>query len=145
GIENDRGTVTLINSTISGNAALRGSGISNSRASETTVKLTNSILAGNITRTGLPAPDCSGALIVAGPNWVGDLTGCTITGPAPLTGVPNLFLADNGGPSQTVALLPGSPAIDAGNDAICAAPPVNGVDQRGVTRPQGPHCDLGAY
>ena len=49
-------------------------------------------------------------------------------------------LASNGGPTQTHALLLGSPAIDAGNDALC--PP---TDQRGVTRPQGAHCDIGAY
>lgn len=54
-------------------------------------------------------------------------------------------LADNGGPTQTFALLPGSPAIDAGNNAACAAAPVNNLDQRGVTRPQGARCDIGAY
>jgi len=47
---------------------------------------------------------------------------------------------DNGGSTQTMALLPGSPAIDAGNNANC---PV--ADQRGVTRPQGDGCDIGAY
>jgi beta-glucanase (GH16 family) len=49
-------------------------------------------------------------------------------------------LADNGGPTLTHALLPGSLAIDAANDALCPA-----TDQRGVTRPQGTHCDIGAY
>ena len=44
-----------------------------------------------------------------------------------------------------MALGPGSAAIDAANDAICAAPPVNNRDQRGIARPQGPHCDIGAY
>jgi hypothetical protein len=44
-----------------------------------------------------------------------------------------------------MALLPGSAAIDAATDAICAAPPVNNRDQRGITRPQGAHCDIGAY
>jgi predicted outer membrane repeat protein len=54
-------------------------------------------------------------------------------------------LADNGGPTQTMALLPGSPLIDAGDDSLCANPLVNHLDQRGVTRPQGSHCDIGAY
>lgn len=54
-------------------------------------------------------------------------------------------LDDNGGPTLTHALLPGSQAIDAGDNAICFVRPVNGVDQRGVTRPQGMHCDIGAY
>jgi chitodextrinase len=49
-------------------------------------------------------------------------------------------LADNGGATPTMALLPGSAAIDAGDDAVCPA-----TDQRGVTRPQGAHCDIGAY
>ena len=34
--------------------------------------------------------------------------------------------------------------MDAANDAICAAAPVNGLDQRGIARPQGLHCDIGA-
>jgi len=49
-------------------------------------------------------------------------------------------LANNGGPTLTHALSPGSPAIDAADDAVCPA-----TDQRGVTRPQGAHCDIGAY
>ncbi|HET9905673.1 MAG TPA: family 16 glycosylhydrolase [Anaerolineales bacterium] len=49
-------------------------------------------------------------------------------------------LANNGGPTQTHALLSGSPAINAANDALC--PP---TDQRGITRPQGMRCDIGSY
>ena len=49
-------------------------------------------------------------------------------------------LADNGGPTPTVALLSGSPAIDQGNDAVCPS-----TDQRGVPRPQHGQCDIGAY
>jgi hypothetical protein len=49
-------------------------------------------------------------------------------------------LAGNGGPTLTHALLAGSPAIDAADDAICPA-----TDQRGVVRPQGAGCDVGAY
>jgi predicted outer membrane repeat protein len=51
-----------------------------------------------------------------------------------------LPLGDYDGTIQTMALQPGSPAIDAGNDALCAA-----TDARGVPRPQGAHCDMGAY
>jgi len=54
-------------------------------------------------------------------------------------------LADNGGPTQAMALQLGSPAIDAANDSVCAAAPVSGIDQRGVARPQGPACDIGAF
>jgi hypothetical protein len=53
---------------------------------------------------------------------------------------PALGNANNGGPTQTLALLPASPAIDAGSDMAC--PP---IDQRGISRSQGPHCDIGAF
>src|SRR5439155_2076164 len=45
-------------------------------------------------------------------------------------------------PTQTHALVPGSPAIDVipATDPACT-----GTDQRGVTRPQGPACDIGAF
>ncbi|MBE3067867.1 MAG: hypothetical protein IMZ73_10660, partial [Chloroflexi bacterium] len=42
--------------------------------------------------------------------------------------------------TQTIPLLAGSSAIDTGNDATCA-----GTDQRGIARPQGAHCDIGAF
>jgi hypothetical protein len=49
-------------------------------------------------------------------------------------------LQNNGGFTQTMALGADSPAIDAGNGTNCPS-----IDQRGVTRPQGSHCDMGAY
>jgi hypothetical protein len=49
-------------------------------------------------------------------------------------------LAGNGGPTQTMALSAGTPAVDAA-DPNCDVP----TDQRGVTRPQGPRCDIGAF
>ncbi|MCI0550329.1 MAG: hypothetical protein L0287_05200, partial [Anaerolineae bacterium] len=54
-------------------------------------------------------------------------------------------LADNGGPTQTMALLPGSSLIDAGDDVTCANSLVNNLDQRGVARPQNDHCEIGVY
>jgi hypothetical protein len=51
-------------------------------------------------------------------------------------------LAANGGPTLTQALLPGSPAIDAVPSSGAGCPP---TDQRGVIRPQGPACDIGAF
>jgi Cadherin domain/S-layer homology domain len=56
------------------------------------------------------------------------------------TGDPGLLpLADNGGPTQTMALPSNSPLIDAGNNTFCTS-----TDQRGTPRPQGTACDLGA-
>ena len=53
----------------------------------------------------------------------------------------NTTLANNGGPTRTHALVRGSPAIDASpDDADCAA-----TDQRGIRRPKGPACDIGAF
>lgn len=49
-------------------------------------------------------------------------------------------LANNGGLTNTMALGAGSAAIDAGNNATCAL-----TDQRGIARPQGAKCDLGAF
>lgn len=48
-------------------------------------------------------------------------------------------LADNGGPTLTHALLPGSPALDSADDTLCPT-----TDQRGVARPQGAGCDVGS-
>lgn len=49
-------------------------------------------------------------------------------------------LGSYGGSTQVYPLLVGSPAINAGNDAACPA-----FDQRGLARPQGAHCDMGAF
>jgi hypothetical protein len=135
----NRGTLTLKNSTLSGNSASasNGGGLANYAG---TLHMANTIIA-NSTSGG----DCisvSGATIPANLNNLVEDGSCT----ASLSGDPMLAaLADNGGPTWTMALLEGSPAIDAGDDATCAAAPVSGKDQRGVTRPQGAHCDIGAY
>ncbi len=99
----------------------------------TTLHLKNSILANSA--DGL---DCDTTVPLAtNTNNLIELGNC---GNA-LTDDPILFsLADNGGHTQTFALQDGSPAIDAGDDAACEA-----TDQRSVIRPQGLHCDIGAY
>lgn len=51
-------------------------------------------------------------------------------------------LADNGGPTKTMALQAGSPAID---QVIVNAAGCTGTDQRGAARPSGARCDIGAY
>ncbi|HEY2395627.1 MAG TPA: trypsin-like serine protease [Rudaea sp.] len=53
-------------------------------------------------------------------------------------------LQNNGGATPTFLPGIGSPAIDSGVDFVCTAGPANGRDQRGVVRPQGAHCDIGA-
>ncbi len=65
--------------------------------------------------------------------------------------IPLGALASNGGPTQTHALLPASPAIDAGDNIACAASPVSSQDQRGIARPADGNgdstlvCDIGAF
>jgi hypothetical protein len=57
-------------------------------------------------------------------------------------------LANNGGPTQTIALLRGSPALNAipkGQNGCATATDRIATDQRGVKRPQGKKCDIGAY
>ena len=53
-------------------------------------------------------------------------------------------LQDNGGFTRTMLPGVGSSAIDAGLDSACASAPVNALDQRGIARPLGAHCDIGA-
>src|SRR5207247_8983823 len=54
-------------------------------------------------------------------------------------------LGNNGGSTWTMALLPGSPAIDAGDDALLAAPFNLTADQRGLPRKSSTHVDIGAF
>ena len=56
-------------------------------------------------------------------------------------------LKDNGGPLPTMALLPGSAAINGGDPGGCTDADANPLttDERGVPRPQGPRCDIGAF
>ncbi len=135
------GTLNVTNSTISGNNANSGSGGGIFNNDGATVRLVNTIVARN---TASLRPDCRGVITSLGRNLIGDTTGCGFTPSAtgdlvnvdPLLGL----LRDNGGPTLTHALLSGSPAIDTGDDASCPA-----TDQRGVARPQGAQCDIGAF
>jgi plastocyanin len=111
----------------------------------------NSLIAGN-TDGSNPAyayPDCFGPLISEGFILIQDTTGCTITGDT--TGnITSLNaelgpLQDNGGPTFTHALLPISPAIEAGNPGGCTDEnsALLDTDQRGYVR--NGFCDMGAY
>ena len=103
------GNLVLTNNTISGNNADDGGGIFNAAGS---VAVWNTIIALNPT-----GGDCSGSVSSQGHNLDGDNT-CNLMYPADIPGVDPLLgpLQDNSGPNFTHALLPGSPAIDAGDD-----------------------------
>jgi CSLREA domain-containing protein len=146
----DTGTIELYSVTVAANEANAdnsggggGAGIYNFSAS---VSLNNSILSGNYYRSGLflVQADCAGTFTSSSNNIVTHPT-CTINGPHS-SDMPKLGpLQDNGGPTLTHALLPGSPAVDAGGICFDALGAPLGIDQRGVPRPQGAACDLGAF
>lgn len=125
-----------------------------------TFRIANTIVAGNfdLGSTGIQAPDCAGSGgfggsggMTFGYNLIGSTANCgyTTPGPGDILDMPAGLgpLEDNGGNSFTHELLPGSPAIDMGNPATPsgAAEHCGGNDQRGVARPQGPRCDIGAF
>jgi Matrixin/PKD domain/Right handed beta helix region/Periplasmic copper-binding protein (NosD) len=135
--------LTLVNCTVSNNSADWGGGIQNAVA--TTVTLSNTIVAGNTDSFG--SPDVYGvtAWTSQGHNLIGKTDGSSGWVGSDLTGTvasplnPQLSaLADNGGSTLTMALLPNSPAINAGNSATAPA-----TDQRGFTR--FGNTDIGAY
>ena len=138
----DRGGGTVTSSTLTGNSAPLGGGVQGGGV------LTNTIVAGNTSTAGVP--DLYGGIGTGGHNLFGTTTGALITlgpgdlvNPAPLLGT----LGSNGGPTPTIPLLPGSPAIAHGDPAVCAqsgADKVNGVDQRGFPR-QVSICSIGAF
>ena len=148
------GAATLISSTICSNNAIwyingdtnaaqgDGGGIYGTATSE------NCIFSGNTAATG---NDFYGILTSQGFNLIQDTNACTIVGDLTgnLLGVDPLLgpLQDNGGPTWTHALLPGSPAIDQGTSGGLT------TDQRGVPRPfdvptipnAGDGSDIGAF
>ena len=135
-----RGTLIVTNSTIVGNTAVDGAGITRANPGGTTT-LKNTI----VTNSG---ENCFGTITNGGNNLDSGAT-CgwgTSSGSMSNTDPKLGSLADNGGPTQTMALLASSSAID-------AIPVVNGScndtgvtkDQRGMSRPQGAGCDIGAY
>jgi hypothetical protein len=85
--------------------------------------------------------NCSGSVTDGGHNLSSDGT-CNFTNIGSMNNTdPKLGpLANNGGPTLTMALLPGSPAIDAGNTSLAPA-----TDQRGFPRPAGLAADIGAF
>jgi filamentous hemagglutinin family protein len=151
-----RGTIS--NSTITNNTADsdnngtgNGGGIFSNSANIVTIR--NSIIAGNFDTPnnvglGVKNPDVSGVFVDGGKNLIGDKTGSanftvsTLVGTAANRLNPQLApLANYGGPTLTHALLPNSPALNAGNNANA---PV-GNDQRGATRIIGGIVDIGAF
>jgi hypothetical protein len=132
GMENSTSSPTLNNVTFSGNTAPQGSGMYNINSSSVVVR--NSILWGNtpdqIFNDLTSSATVSFSDVQGGYPGTGNLNADPRIGP----------LETYGGATPVLPLLPGSAAIDAGEDATCTP-----GDQRGVSRPQGTHCDIGAF
>lgn len=133
--------LTVLSSTIAANTASSAAGgIASFEGDDVPLTLQATILADNQAPSG---PDCTGEIIARGPNLIEDTSGCTIvtiggglaSGADPLLGP----LQNNGGPTETHALLPASPARGASSSVgDCRA-----RDQRGVARTVP--CDLGSF
>lgn len=159
------GDVTLTNSTVVGNQS--GAGVGGGiRTVAGALTALNAIVALNQDSGGANDLSIAGTLtlghslvgtnagtdLVEAPLGTPDANGNLIGGPDNGAIDPQLeSLAANGGPTDTHALGAGSPAIDAGDDAVCAADPVGHLDQRGHVRPWdgdgdgGAACDIGSH
>ena len=138
------GVVDVLNSTITANTSPPGTAgiFSGSFGGPLpTLALTNSVVAANGDFLCQPLGGDPLVLFVSGGNNVFTDGSCNpIASDQEVTDALLDGLADNGGPTQTHALLAGSPALDNANLALCPT-----EDQRGVTRPQGAGCDVGSF
>ncbi|MBF2048311.1 MAG: DUF4347 domain-containing protein, partial [Elainella sp. C42_A2020_010] len=140
-----QGRLTVSNSTFTGNSASEaGGGIFHGGV---TLTVSNSIVAGNASPNGREirslTPVTSGGYNLFGFNGDSGLVNITtvstdVIPTVDLSAILDTTLRDNGGPTQTLALVAGSPAINAGDTALT-------TDQRGIARPQGSADDIGAF
>jgi probable HAF family extracellular repeat protein/predicted outer membrane repeat protein len=136
------GTLTVTNSTFARNVAVGDVCCGAGGALNGSGTITNTIVANS-----LAGGNCWGTFVDGGHNLQFPDSDCGATIPSTDPLLDPAGLADHGGPTQTIALLPDSPAIDAGDDFVCAAPPVNSLDQRGLGRPGAghTHCSIGSF
>jgi CSLREA domain-containing protein len=132
-----RGAFDLINSTIADNTSVPGFGSGVALDGANSVRFSNTLLSNNTCGGFFPIPQMTNGHNMEGPSSTcfppgSDQTGVTDLGLGPL--------GDHGGPTRTMPLLPGSPALDSALLTDCPM-----ADQRGVGRPQGVGCDVGAF
>jgi hypothetical protein len=133
------GTATVKQSTLSGNTSPFGADLLNFL--DDTFSISMSIVAG-----GLGGSNCGGGTPVTDAGYnIDSGSSCGFSAIGSLSNTqPQLdALASNGGPTQTMALPAGSPALDAIPATVAGCPGT--IDQRGTSRPQGSGCDIGAY
>ncbi len=167
GAINDNGGLTLIDCTLadntadqagglrfySGTAAVNGGTIADNTASTAggglfdqigTLTVGDTIIAGNTSPSG---PDVDGSVTSEGHNLLGNTSGMSGAIGSDLTGMAADLgpLAYNGGPTETLALLLGSPAIDAGNNALIPSGQIDDQRGPGYARIVNGTVDIGAY
>ncbi|WP_435015620.1 choice-of-anchor Q domain-containing protein [Tundrisphaera sp. TA3] len=139
GAISNAGTLTVLGSTLVGNSTDRGGGIHTTPGTTTVIaSILHNPTGGNLSfEDGAPAT----AFVSGGHNLFSDRPAVALD-PSDLTDTDPLLapLGDYGGPTRTMALLPGSPAIDAGTASAGIE-----ADQRGVSRRQGLAPDIGAF
>ena len=148
GISFNDGSATIRASTIAGNSAGSSGGNLYKGSATASLQLTGSIVSAGAAGGGTPAnPDLHGALggglLSGGHNLVrqrGDAVGFVASDLAAGTDPQLVALAGNGGPTATHAFAPTSPVLDAWASGCADA-----ADQRGIARPQGDACDIGAF
>lgn len=136
-LANSAATLTLQNSTVADNTGLNGGNIS--VPGPVIPKVVSTIVSSG---HGVPGQEnCSASMTSLGHN-IESLNQCGLgaAGDQPNTDPRLGPLQDNGGPVQTLAIGVGSPAFNSGDAATCPA-----TDARGIARPQGAACDVGAF
>lgn len=145
--------MTIANSTITGNKAGAKLGFGGGVENVGDLTLHRTLISGNKAGEG-PEVDNFGGTVTADdfnlfgssgtPGVVGFTPGVTDVVPPPTVTTGKILgvLKSNGGPTKTRALKVGSPAVDA---VPSLDPACSGTDQRGVSRPQGAACDIGAF
>jgi CSLREA domain-containing protein len=136
-LNTDHGDLIVVNSTFSGNSASGSGGSINNISGNVTLR--NTIVANSVS-----GGNCSGAITNGGSN-LDDGATCGWDSAFGSMSNTNPMLGGLSGSPAYFPLDAGSPAIDHGDDPICAATPVNNQSQNGITRPQGAHCDMGSY
>ena len=151
GVYNTDGLTEIEFSTITNNTAPdQGGGVASDGDEETSTEVLSSIISANTnTDVDINFDPTINTFVSRGYNLIGD---GNATGAFDQTGDqigvtnPGLGpLSDNGGPTQTHALLSGSPAINAIPQGTNGCGTTFTEDQRGVSRPQGSACDIGSF
>ncbi|MEM7247279.1 MAG: choice-of-anchor Q domain-containing protein [Acidobacteriota bacterium] len=143
------GTLTLVNVTVTGNRTTNGVGGGLARSAGT-LEYQGSIIASNVGPDGTSPQDCGGVVSSLGGNLLGqngDPQGCMVGMDTVLDGdistAIDVTLADNGGPTDTHALVTDGPAVDQIPDGMLGCGTTIISDQIGTSRLGT--CDIGAF